>query len=189
LSSDDHRLVAECLQGRKESFGILVQRHQDRLFNTVFRLLGDAEDAKDALQDAFLQAYRSLDRFKGESQFYTWVYRIAINAAMSLKRRRRVVLSINGNGALADDRHEPLDLRDGSQPGLALENADSERRMQEVLNRLSPDHRTVLVLKDVEGQKYEQIADLMQVPIGTVRSRLHRARLELRELLQNDDHR
>jgi RNA polymerase sigma-70 factor (ECF subfamily) len=182
VGSDDLQLVRACLQGRTEAFGTLVRRHQDRLYNTVYRLLGDAEDAQDALQDAFLQAYRSLARFKGESQFYTWLYRIAVNAAMSLKRKQRVMLPMEAGG----DRLEPLDTRAGSQPSVALENADNERRLQEALNRLSPEHRTVLVLKDIEGHKYEAIATITQVPVGTVRSRLHRARLELRELLRQD---
>jgi RNA polymerase sigma-70 factor (ECF subfamily) len=181
VSSDDHQLVRACLQGQTEAFETLVRRYQDRLFNTVYRLLGDAEDARDALQDAFLQAYRSLDRFKGEAQFYTWMYRIAVNAAMTLKRKQRVMLPIEAGGGV-----EPLDTRAGTQPETALENADGERRLQDALNRLSPEHRAVLVLKDIEGYKYEAIAVIAQVPIGTVRSRLHRARLELRELLQKE---
>lgn len=186
MSADDHRLIADCLSGRTAAFGELVRRYQDRLFNTVYRLTDNAEDAQDIVQDTFLNAYQSLESFKGDSLFFTWLYRIAVNTAISLKRKQRVALSIdasrNGNSP-----HEPLDGSDFSQPGLALERAEQERRIQEALNRLSPEHRAVLILKDMEGQKYESMAEILQVPIGTIRSRLHRARLELRELLHTQE--
>ncbi len=183
MTRDDSQLIARSVRGDRAAFGDLVRRHQDRLFNAVFRLLGNAEDAQDIVQEAFLSAYQSLDRFKGDSRFFTWLYRIAVNAAISQRRKRRVVLSadLNGVGPVAA---EPLDDSEGSQPGLALERAEDEQRLQAALNRLSPEHRSVLLLKDIEGQKYEEIAEILQVPIGTVRSRLHRARLELRDCLQ-----
>src|SRR5262249_10782768 len=155
----------------------------DRLYNTVVRHLDNAEDAQDAVQEAFLNAYLSLDGFKGHSEFFTWLYRIAINTAISLKRKQRVTVSIDAqrNGEVGI---EPLDESEYSRPDQGLERADEERRLQAALNRLSPEHRMVLILKDMEGQKYETMADILQVPIGTIRSRLHRARAELRELLQ-----
>lgn len=188
MSADDQRLIAECLKGRTAAFGELVRRYQDRLFHTAYRLVDNAEDAQDVVQETFLSAYQSLDSFKGDSLFFTWLYRIAINTAISLKRKRRAVLSIDlaRNG---ESSPEPLDLSDQGQPGLALEKAEEGRRVQAALSRLSPEHRTVLVLKDMEGQKYEAIAEVLGVPIGTVRSRLHRARLELRELLERDEKR
>jgi RNA polymerase sigma-70 factor (ECF subfamily) len=185
VSADDHRLIAACLQGDQAAFGVLVRRYQDRLYSTVYRLLDNAEDAQDVVQDAFLHAYQSLDSFKGDSLFFTWLYRIAVNTAISLKRKRRVVLSIDGarNG---EGGAEPLDPSQTIHPGHALEQAEQERRVQQALNRLSPEHRAVLIMKDMEGQKYEIMAEVLQVPIGTIRSRLHRARLELRELLEQD---
>jgi RNA polymerase sigma-70 factor (ECF subfamily) len=185
VSADDHRLIAECLHGRTAAFGELVARHQDRLYNTVFRLLDNAEDAQDVVQEAFLNAYQSLDSFKGDSQFYTWLYRIAVNTAISHKRKQRVTLRIDGSGG--ESCAEPFDTSELSHPGHALEQAEQGRRVQEALNRLSPEHRAVLILKDIEGQKYETMAQVLQVPIGTIRSRLHRARLELRELLKQDE--
>ena len=185
MSADDHRLIAACLRGDSQAFGILVRRYQDRLYSTVYRLLDSAEDAQDVVQEAFLHAYQSLDGFKGDSLFFTWLYRIAVNTAISLKRKRRVVLSIdgarNGEGGI-----EPLDPSETTRPGHALEQAEQERRIQQALNRLSPEHRAVLIMKDMEGQKYETMAEALQVPIGTIRSRLHRARLELREILERD---
>src|SRR5207247_7737334 len=95
VSADDQLLIAACLEGDPAAFGELVRRYQDRLFNTVYRLLDQAEDAQDVVQEAFLNAYQSLDNFKGDSLFFTWLYRIAINTAISFKRKQRAVLSIN----------------------------------------------------------------------------------------------
>src|SRR5438067_13060647 len=152
-----------------------MRRYQDRLYNTVYRLVDHAEDAHDVVQDAFLNAYQSLDSFKGDSRFFTWLYRIAVNTAISHKRKQRIVLSINA-GRNGEPLIEPLDDSAATQPGHALETREQERRIQKALNQLSPEHRTVLILKDMEGQKYETMAEILQVPIGTVRSRLHRAR-------------
>jgi RNA polymerase sigma-70 factor (ECF subfamily) len=185
VSADDHRLIAACLQGDPAAFGQLVRRYQDRLYNTVFRLVGNAEDAQDVVQEAFLSAYQSLDGFKGHAEFFTWLYRIAYNTAISLKRKQRVTLSLSA-GPDGDGRVEPADESDLSQPGQGLERIEEERRIQAALNRLSPEHRVVLILKDMEGQKYETMAEVLQVPIGTIRSRLHRARAELRALLQQE---
>ena len=184
MSGDDDRLIADCLKGQTAAFGELVHRYQDRLFNTVFRLVDSAEDAQDVVQEAFLHAYQSLDRFKGESQFFTWLYRIAVNSAISLKRKQRIVVSLHVDREGQGGVPEPHDVSELSQPHLALERADEERRIQAALNRLSPEHRAVLILKDLEDQKYETMAEILQVPIGTIRSRLHRARLELREVLE-----
>ena len=186
MSADDHRLIAASLGGDTAAFGTLVRRYQDRLYNTVYRLLDNAEDAQDVVQEAFLHAYQSLDSFKGDSLFFTWLYRIAVNTAISLKRKRRVVLSIDGarNGEAGVD---PLDPSEATRPGHALEQQEQERRIRRALGRLSAEHRAVLVMKDMEGQKYETMAEVLEVPIGTIRSRLHRARLELRELLERDE--
>ena len=185
VNPDDHRLIAECLQGRTAAFGELVRRYQDRLFNTVHRLVDNAEDAQDVVQDAFLNAYQSLGSFKGDSQFFTWLYRIAVNTAISLRRKQRVVHTIRAGRDGGEG--EPLDASEFSRPEHALEKAEQERRVQNALQRLSPEHRTVLVLKDIDGQKYETMADILGVPVGTIRSRLHRARLELREILERDE--
>jgi RNA polymerase sigma-70 factor (ECF subfamily) len=182
VSADDHRLIAGCLQGDTAAFGRLVLRYQDRLYNTVYRLVDNAEDAQDVVQEAFLNAYQSLDSFKGHSEFFTWLYRIAYNTAISLKRKQRVTLSLSARGNGEADL-DPPDESDLTRPGHGLERAEEERRIQEALNRLSPEHRMVLILKDMEGQKYEAMAEILEVPIGTIRSRLHRARAELRELL------
>lgn len=182
MTADDRRLIAECLGGRTAAFGDLVRRYQDRLYNTVYRLLGNADDALDVTQEAFLSAYQGLGRFQGQSQFFTWLYRIAVNTAISQRRKRRAVLPLD-RGDSQPGTPEPADPSEFSDPGHGLERADRERVVHEMLGRLSVGHRTVLVLKDIDGQSYETIADILGVPVGTVRSRLHRARLELRRLL------
>lgn len=185
MSADDNRLIAECLEGNTAAFGELVRRYQDRLYNTVFRLVDNGEDALDVVQEAFLNAYQSLNSFKGDSLFFTWLYRIAVNTAISLKRKKRVLARIGDrNGEFPTEPADPSDL---SRPGHALEQAEEEQKLHRALGRLSPEHRTVLVMKELEGQKYEEMAEILQVPIGTIRSRLHRARLELRELLEHNE--
>src|SRR5262249_48918758 len=145
VSADDRRLIADCLQGDSAAFGELVRRYQDRLYNTVLRLVDNAEDAQDVVQDAFLQAYQALGGFKGDSQFFTWLYRIAINTAISLKRKQRVTLRMHGireeGGAV-----EPVDPSEFTQPGYALERAEQERKIQQALGRLSAEHRAVLIM-------------------------------------------
>ncbi len=185
MSADDRRLIADCLNGRPAAFCELVSRYQDRLYNTVYRLVDNAEDAQDVVQETFLSAYQSLDSFKGEAQFFTWLYRIAMNTAISLRRKHKGTLSIDA-GLNGEASMEPMDGSESSQPGHALERREVEHRIQKALKHLSPEHRAVLVLKDMEGQKYETIAEILQVPIGTIRSRLHRARIELRALLSKD---
>jgi len=185
VSADDHRLIAECLEGNTAAFGELVRRYQDRLYSTIYRLTENAEDAQDVAQEAFLNAYQSLDSFKGDSLFFTWLYRIAVNTAISHRRKRRVLARID-IGPAGDSLLEPADPSDLSRPGHAIEQVEQEQKIHQALARLSPEHRAVLVMKDLEGQKYEEMAEALEVPIVTIRSRLHRARLELRELLEQD---
>jgi RNA polymerase sigma-70 factor (ECF subfamily) len=182
VSSDDHRLITECREGNTAAFGALVARYQDRLYNTVLRLVNNAEDARDVVQDSFLNAYQSLHAFKGDSLFFTWLYRIAVNTAISAKRKQRHVLRIQPGG---DDKGgiDPLDSSETNRPGHNLEMAEEERQVHDALSKLSTEHRAVLVMKDMEGMKYEDMAEALGVPVGTIRSRLHRARLEIRELL------
>lgn len=185
VNADDHRLIAECLAGKTSAFGVLVQRYQDRLYNTVFRMVGNGDDALDIVQDAFLNAYQSLESFKGDALFFTWLYRIAMNTAISQRRKKRHLVPIDSAG---EGRSlEPSDPSEDNQPGHALEQAEEEQRLYRALSRLSVEHRTVLVLKELEGQKYEVMAETLGVPVGTIRSRLHRARLELRDLLEQDE--
>lgn len=185
MSADDKRLIAECLQGDTTAFGELMRRYQDRLYHSIYRMVENSEDAQDVVQEAFLSAYQSLDSFKGDSLFFTWLYRIAVNLAISLKRKQRPTLRMDAGPE--GQRIEPADPSDASRPGHALDRAEQEQRIHKALAQLSPEHRAVLVMKDMEDQKYEEMAAHLGVPIGTIRSRLHRARLELREVLERFD--
>ena len=182
VNADERRLITETLGGRSEAFGELVRRYQDRLYNAVLRVTDHPDDALDVVQDAFVNAYQSLGSFKGDAEFYTWLYRIAFNTAVSLKRRRRALVSLEA-GRDGETSIDPSDPSSEARPEAALERREDEVMLAAALQRLSVEHRTVLVLKDIEGMKYEQMAEVLGVPIGTIRSRLHRARLELRELI------
>ena len=152
MNTEDRRLIAECLTGRSAAFGNLVRRYQDRLFNAVFRVVENADDAADVVQDAFINAYQSLNSFKG-TRVFTWLYRIAFNAAISLRRSARSFFAwteMTGKGP--SRRLVRLVAR------VALERAEEDAQLVAALNRLSPEHRAVLVLKDLEDQKYEEIA-------------------------------
>lgn len=178
---DDQGLIDACRRGQTEAFGMLVRRYQDRLYPTVLRLTGSSEDAHDLLQETFLRAYQKLGLFQGESGFYTWVYRIAVNLALSSRRRRKTVRpSVDSS---SHDSFDPPDDPSQTDPSLPLERAERDARIQSALSALAADHRAVVVLKDLDGLRYEEIAEMLGIPVGTVRSRLHRARNELRLLL------
>lgn len=155
------------------------------------RLVETPEDAADVVQDAFLNAYQSLRSFKGDAEFFTWMYRIAFNVAITLKRKKKAAVSLNALGTTESGRngvHEPVDSSEYVKPGVAIERTEEEQLLHAALARLSSEHRDVLVMKDIDGLRYEEIADLLKVPIGTIRSRLHRARFELRGLLEPFEH-
>ena len=186
MNADDRRLIAAALTGNTAAFGDLVRRHQDRLYNAVLRLVDNGEDAADVVQDTFVNAFTALGSFKGDAQLYTWLYRIAFNAAISRKRRKRPAASLDAARG-SDPSLDPVDASVGSRPDEGMERREDEARLYAALARMSPEHRDVLVLKDLDGQRYEEIALVLGVPIGTVRSRLHRARMELRNLLEPDE--
>lgn len=187
MNDEDRRLIADCLLGNREAFSQLVSRYQSRLYNAALRLVDTPEDAADVVQDAFLNAFQSLRSFKGDAEFFTWMYRIAFNVAVSLKRKKKATVSLSalepGRNGMGAKSHEPVDVSEYVKPGTALERTEEERLLYNALGRLSSEHRDVLVMKDIDGLKYEEIADVLRIPIGTVRSRLNRARFELRELL------
>src|SRR5262245_15150935 len=179
---DERRLIEDCLKGESRPFGELVLRYQARLYSAVARVVVNTEDIQDVVQEAFLHAYQRLASFKGGSRFYTWLSRIALNAALTLCRKRKPVpRTARADGTALP---EPADPSEAARPGHALEQAERGQAVRRALSRLSLGHRALLVLKDIEGMKYEQMADVLGVPIGTIRSRLHRARLELRGLLE-----
>ena len=178
--SDDAQLIDETLAGRSEAFGQLVRKYQDRLYNTVVHVAGNPEDARDVVQDAFVQAFLKLDTFQHSSAFYTWLYRIAFNVAISHRRRKRPSVSVEH--VRESSGLEPMDEEPG--PSENLERDERCRQVRQAIGRLSEEHRVVMVLREIDGCCYETIAEILELPIGTVRSRLHRARLQLRDQLK-----
>ena len=180
--TSDQTLIDHCLAGRREAFGLLVERYQNRLFHSLLHLLGSAEDAQDATQEAFVNAFEKLGSFRGQSQFYSWLFRIAYNTAVSSKRKSgRMSVSLEARRDASG--LEPSDGNPTSEPSYAMDVSDRQRLVQQALSELGEEFRTALVLKEMDGMSYEEIADIVKVPLGTVRSRIHRARLELREKL------
>ncbi len=180
--TSDQTLIDHCLAGRREAFGLLVERYQNRLFHSLLHLLGSAEDAQDAAQEAFVNAFEKLGSFRGQSQFYSWLFRIAYNTAVSTKRKSRG-MSVSLEARRDATGLEPSDGNPTSEPSYAMDVSDRQRLVQQALSELCEEFRTALVLKEIDGMSYEEIADIVKVPLGTVRSRIHRARLELREKL------
>ena len=178
--NDDAQLIDETLAGESAAFGQLVRRYQDRLYNTVLHVVGHAEDARDIVQDALVHAYVKLETFQRNSAFYTWLYRIAFNVAISRRRRRHVAVSVEY--AREAGGVEPVDQ--GENPTERIERQEQNRQVRQALSELTEEHRAILVLREIDGCCYETIAEILDLPIGTVRSRLHRARLQLREQLE-----
>lgn len=181
-ASDQH-LIDQCLAGQTDAFGQLVERYQYRLFGSLVHVIGSADDAQDVAQDAFVQAFEKLGTFRGQSAFYSWLFRIALNAAVSAKRKtRRVTGSVDAIREATGD--EPVDKNTSSSPDNAAHVGDRQRLVRRALAQLPEEYRTALVLKEMDDLKYEEIAEILGVPLGTVRSRIHRARQELRMRLQ-----
>jgi len=177
IGPDDATLIERSRAGEPEAFGELVVRYQDRLYNTLIRVCGDAEEARDVAQEAFVQAFVKLDSFRGNSAFYTWLYRIAFNTAISRRRRRKPTSSLDEARDTAG--FEPADP--DARPEANLEREEQAIQVRAALATLSEEHRSVLVLREIDGCDYETIGEMLDVPVGTVRSRLHRARMQLKE--------
>jgi RNA polymerase sigma-70 factor (ECF subfamily) len=178
--NDDVQLIDATLAGDSTAFGQLVTKYQNRLYNTMVQVVGSAEDAQDVVQEAFVQAFLRLDRFRRAAAFYTWLYRIAFNMAMSQKRRRRPAGSVEEARARTGD--DPIDTAEPPE-GQILQ-AERAAQVRAALAALSEQHRAILILREIDDCPYDQIADILELPVGTVRSRLHRARLQLREQLR-----
>lgn len=177
---EDAQLIDEVLAGDSKSFELIVRRYQDRLFNTIFHVVGSREEAEDVVQEAFVQAYLKLKTFKHNSAFYTWLYRIAFNTAISHRRKRRPEVSVEAARELLGE--EPVDAREDASDRLIRDERSAQ--VHRALAELSDEHRAILVLREMEGLCYERISEVLDLPVGTVRSRLHRARLQMRDQLK-----
>ena len=167
------------VSGDSEAFGRLVTRYQDRLYNSMVHYLRNETEAEDVVQETFILAFTRLGSFQGKSAFYTWLYRIAFNTAISRSRRRRPRISVERDLAGAGTGLDG----DGPRPDERLQQDERASELMAALGRLNEEHRAILVLREMDELSYEEISDILETPVGTVRSRLHRARGQLREEL------
>ncbi|AMN47307.1 RNA polymerase sigma-70 factor, ECF subfamily [Steroidobacter denitrificans] len=173
----DQQLVERVQAGDKSAFNLLVLKYQHRVLKLVGRFLNDPAEAEDVAQEAFLKAYRALGTFRGDSAFYTWLYRIAINTAKNAlvsNRRRPVDFDLDLQDPDQYDRHAKL--KEADTPEGVLLTDEIREVVERALEQLPEDLRTAIVLRELEGLSYEEIADAMDCPVGTVRSRIFRAR-------------
>ena len=183
LVDPDAELVERWRGGDDAAFEQLVHRHQRRVFGLVLRMLGNREEAQEVAQEAFLSLHRNGRQFRGEARFSTFVYRVAANAA--LNRRRSLGRKRAREEALVRRQEAGLDLPSAPRdPEDAASGAQIQARVQSALMRLPEDLRAAVVLYDIEGQSYGDIAEVLGIPEGTVKSRIHRARIALREHLR-----
>lgn len=187
MNGTDAEWVQRVQNGDTDAFEILIQRHQKPIFNLLYRMLGDIEEAADGAQEVFLAAFRAIDEFRGDALFSTWIYRIAVNQAINRRKRlgieqaRAVTLgpfdSEEAPGPLADLRHP------GPDPAQEAEQKEAHARIREGLNSLKEEEALIILLHDLQELPYEEIARILNLPLGTVKSRLHRARLSLKAKL------
>jgi RNA polymerase sigma-70 factor (ECF subfamily) len=188
-SPSDADVIARARKGDHDAFRVLVERYQERAYRLALRVLRDEEAARDVVQEGFLKVYRSLDRFEGRSSFYTWLYRVMMNLCLDAKRRDRSDRQVewdDGAPVEADpgsaDAASPL-YQERSGPVGALERSELRGFVARAIEQLPDDARQTLLLREVEGLSYAEIAECLDVPKGTVMSRLHHARRRVREVL------
>ncbi|MFW6159441.1 MAG: RNA polymerase sigma factor [Planctomycetota bacterium] len=184
---NEAEVVRESARGDGEAFGELVNHYQNAIFNLVVRMLGNREDARDVTQEVFLKAYRRLRSFKGRSRFATWLCSIAVNQSIS-ERRKQSAASRRGGVPMSvlegDDGRSYDPPGDTAGPDESLQAEETMQQIEAAIDELSDDYRSVVVLRDIEGLDYRAISEALGCSRGTIKSRLHRARLQLRRTLQ-----
>lgn len=172
---EERELISRCQKNDLEAFERLILIYEKKIYNLCFYMLKNTEDAKDASQEVSLKIYRAIDKFKGESKFSTWIYRITYNTCMDYIKRRKDELSfddiINSEGHL------------NSKVENIIENRELQHDIKRCILKLSNDFRTIIILRDISGLSYQEIADILNIEVGTVKSRLNRARESLRNEL------
>lgn len=179
---DDRALIyAFCAEQDKDAFDRLVIKYQDKVFNLCYRFMGNYHDANDCAQDTFVKVFRSLKKFKGESEFSTWLYRIAVNTC----KNKLSSLTYRVSKMMVRLDKPRTEIKDESNsPEAEFEQSEKGRQIQKAIDALPEDYKTVVVLRDIEGLSYEEIAQITGYNIGTVKSKLARARGRLREKLE-----
>ena len=191
LQHDDQALVARSREGDAQAFRELFERYQRRIFSLAFGMVRYRENAEELVQEAFIKAYRNLDRFHGNSSFYTWLYRITMNVGIDfLRREKKRSGNVDYDDKLA--HHEEVNKGDfplvssiGTQtPGRMQSRRELGDQIRSAMNQLSDKHREVIVLREIEGLSYTEIAETLDIRKGTVMSRLHHARQNLQRMLR-----
>ena len=191
---EDASLVRQVQEGDTGAFGRLVVKYQDRVVNLCWRMCGDLDDAQDLAQEAFVHALQKIATYRFDASFYTWLFRIAVNQSLSHRRKtRRVVLSLHdSDGRLCDEDRPgrtPRRETDASDDPIArLAARELQQELLDALDRLEEDERAIVVLRDIEALDYREIAEVLDVSVGTVKSRLHRSRMALRALMLRREH-
>ena len=175
-------IVTSARAGDKDAFGELVRRTFADTYTLAFRLTGNEQDANDVVQEAYIRAWRSIGKFRGESQFSTWLYRITANAAATQTKRRR-----RHRTETLDDVRDPADERLEAQPAMMAETSESASRLAHAVEDLPDTLRSVVVLKDVYGLTHEDIAEELGISVAAAKVRLHRGRRRLRDVLYEDE--
>jgi len=186
-SESDPELVARFLAGDRDAFEQIVVRHQDKVYGLCFRLVGSQQHAEEAAQEVFVKVFKNLDRFRGDSQLSTWLYRVTVNHCRNVHARRRRRrewdhVSVDAASVKEDGTRQLAELSDSApsaEDGLVAD--EQLQQLREELEKIDPLWREVLILRDVEGLSYEETAAALSVAAGTVKSRIHRARNELRK--------
>lgn len=183
VNSDDQALVERCRNGDTAAFEPLVEKYRERVWRLAYNYLRDREEAWDVAQDAFIKAWQALPSFRGQSAFYTWLFRIVINVATDRARSRAARGRALGTDVVPEEEWDRVLVEPGGGPDAAAARADQRKRIQRALDALPEHHRAIIMLSDLEGLSYREIAEVLNIPMGTVMSRLHNARKRLRDVL------
>ena len=184
-AAEERALVAEARAGDLGAYDVLVRRHQERVYATIYHMTSNHEDAADLTQETFVKAFRALGTFKGDSSFFTWLYRIAVNKTINHLKQRKYRGQVSLNDLDLNAEHDPdlVALISDRTPRRDASLRELQERLNMAMQRLSEEHRMVVTLHDIQGHKHEEIAAIMKCNVGTVRSRLFYARQQLQAYL------
>jgi RNA polymerase sigma-70 factor (ECF subfamily) len=183
VDTDDRTLVERCRGGDVAAFEPLVEKYRQRVWRLAYNVLRDREEAWDVAQEAFVRAWQALPNFRGQAAFYTWLFRIVMNVAADRARQRAARGRAFGTERVPEEEWERVVADEGGTPDESAARVEERERITKALATLSEDHRTIIMLSDLEGLSYREIAEVLAIPMGTVMSRLHNARKRLRDVL------